>query len=215
MHSYHFDERYLERTRLDDGTEVTLRLVGPEDKALLLEGFNRLSPEARYRRFFSTKQHLSAEELRYFTEFDGLNHLALGAIVVRSDGSEQGIAVARFVRASDDPQAAEAAVVVVDDFQQRGLGKLLLDRLVAAARERGIDRFRATTLAENPAARALMAELGGVPHAEAGDDTLSVEVKLPDAPPPGGATPKTSALYRLFQAVAQGVADLIEPDAHG
>jgi RimJ/RimL family protein N-acetyltransferase len=215
MHSYHFDERYLERTRLEDGTEVVLRLVGPEDKALIVEGFARLSPEARYRRFFSMKQRLSAEELRYFTEFDGLNHLALGAILVRADGSERGIAVARFVRASDDPHAAEAAVVVVDEFQQRGLGKLLLDRLVAAARERGIDRFRATTLAENPAARALMAELGGVPHAEhTGDDTLSVEVTLPDAPP-AGATPKTSALYRLFQAVAQGVADLIEPGAHG
>jgi RimJ/RimL family protein N-acetyltransferase len=214
MPSYHFDERYLERVRLEDGTEVLLRLVGPEDKALLVDGFARLSPQARYRRFFSTKQHLTAGELRYFTEFDGLNHLALGAIRLRTDGSEEGIAVARFVRASDDPRAAEAAVVVVDEFQQRGLGRLLLDRLVAAARERGIDRFRATTLAENPAARALMAELGGVPHSSLGDDTLSVEVTLPSAPPTG-PMPKTSALYRLFQAVAQGVADLIEPGAHG
>jgi RimJ/RimL family protein N-acetyltransferase len=214
MPSYHFDERYLERVRLEDGTEVLLRLVGPEDKALLVDGFARLSPQARYRRFFSTKQHLTAGELRYFTEFDGLNHLALGAIRLRTDGSEEGIAVARFVRASDDPRAAEAAVVVVDEFQQRGLGRLLLDRLVAAARERGIDRFRATTLAENPAARALMAELGGVPHSSLGDDTLSVEVTLPSAPP-AGPMPKTSALYRLFQAVAQGVAELIEPGAHG
>jgi GNAT superfamily N-acetyltransferase len=215
MPSYHFDERYLERAKLEDGTEVMLRLVGPEDKALLLEGFARLSPQARYRRFFSTKQHLSAQELRYFTEFDGVNHLGLGAVVRGSNGSERGIAVARFVRASDDPRAAEAAIVVLDEFQQRGLGKLLLERLVAAARERGIDRFRATTLAENPAARALMAELGGVPHSSRADDTLSVEVTLPSAPPAGGAVAKTSALYRLFQAIAQGVADLIEPGAHG
>jgi hypothetical protein len=53
MPSYHFDERYLERAKLEDGTEVLLRLVGPEDKALIMEGFARLSPQARYRRFFS------------------------------------------------------------------------------------------------------------------------------------------------------------------
>jgi hypothetical protein len=105
--------------------------------------------------------------------------------------------------------------VVVDELQQRGLGRLLLSRLVGAARERGIERFRATTLVENPAARALIAEVGGVPHASLGGDTLSVEVTLPSGPPAGGSVARTSALYRLFQAIAQGVADLIEPDAHG
>jgi RimJ/RimL family protein N-acetyltransferase len=215
MPAHHFDAQYHERSRLEDGTEVVLRLVGPQDKALLVDGFARLSPQARYRRFFSTKRHLTPAELRYFTELDGENHLALGAVRLRSDGSEEGVGVARFVRASDDPHAAEAAVVVVDEFQQKGLGRLLLSRLVGAARERGIERFRATTLVENPAARALIAEVGGVPHASLGGDTLSVEVTLPSGPPAGGPVARTSSLYRLFQAIAQGVADLIEPDAHG
>jgi hypothetical protein len=112
----------------------------------------------------------------------------------------------------DDPIVAEAAVAVIDEFQNRGLGRLLLVRLVAAARERGVERFRATTLAENPAARALIADLGGEPRADLGDDTLSVELALPaaTAPATAAAVPRTSALYRLFQSVAQGIIDIIE-----
>ncbi|HVW28939.1 MAG TPA: GNAT family N-acetyltransferase [Polyangiaceae bacterium] len=213
MHPYHFDERYDERVRLEDGTLVHLRLIGPEDKALLLEGFARLSPASRYRRFFAAKRELSPQELRYFTEFDGMNHLAIGAIRVRSDRSEEGLGVARFVRLPDDPKVAEAAVVVVDDYQNKGLGHLLLLRLVAAARERGVERFRATTLADNPAARALMADLGAEPQTSNGDDTLSVDVALPEASPATAEMPPSSGLYRLFRAVARGIADVIQ--THG
>lgn len=209
MTGLHFDERYDERIDLADGGVLRLRLVGPEDKGLILEGFARLSPETRYRRFFSTKRGLSADELRYFTEFDGKNHLAICAVQVRPDGSEKGIGIARFVRVPEEPVVAEAAVVVADEFQKRGLGRLLLLRLIAAARERGVERFRAMTLAENPAARALITELGGQPRATLGDDTLSVEVALPDAPR-DGAEMSASKLYRLFQAVARGIADVIQ-----
>jgi RimJ/RimL family protein N-acetyltransferase len=210
---YHFDARYRERARLDDGTSVVLRVIGPEDKALIREGFARMSPEARYGRFFSSKRELSDAELRYFTEFDGVHHFALGAAREKGDGTEEGLGVARFVQLADDPEAAEAAVAVVDDFQQRGLGRLLLARLVAAARERGITRFRATTLAANPAARALMADLGAEPHGELGSEVLSVEVTLPDLPPPHAGVPESSGLYRLFQAVARGVARVVQ--SHG
>ena len=213
MPEYHFDTRYRERARLADGTAVVLRLIGPEDKALIREGFARMSPETRYRRFFSSKRELSDAELRYFTEFDGVHHLALGAARVRADGTEEGLGIARFVQAPDDPEIAEAAVAVVDHFQQRGLGQLLLTRLVAAARERGIKRFRATTLAANPAARALMADLGAEPQGSSGSEVLSVEVTLPEVPPEHPGMPTGSGLYRLFQAVARGVAALVQ--SHG
>jgi len=213
MTPYHFDERYDERVRLDDGTLVHFRLIGPKDKALLVDGFARLSPESRYRRFFAAKSELSPAELRYFTELDGTNHLALGAIRADEHGSEQGLGVARFVRLPDDPAVAEAAVVVVDDFQNRGLGRLLLLRLVAAARERGVHRFRATTLADNPAARALIAELGAELRSSTTDDTLSVDVALPEASPEARDMPPTSSLYRLFQAVARGITSVIQ--THG
>ena len=213
MTAYHFDERYDERVRLDDGTRVHLRLIGPEDKALILQGFARLSPESRYRRFFAAKRELSPQELRYFTEFDGNNHLAIGAVRIRGDRSEEGLGVARFVRLPEDPKVAEAAVVVVDDYQNKGLGHLLLLRLVAAAKERGVERFRATTLADNPAARALMEDLGAAPSASNGDDTLSVDVALPEAAPAAEEMAPSSGLYRLFRAVARGITDVVQ--THG
>jgi GNAT superfamily N-acetyltransferase len=209
----HFDERYDERVKLADGAVVHLRVIGPEDKPLIVEGFSRLSPETRYRRFFSIKRELTPAELRYFTEFDGRSHLALGAVQVRADGSERGLGIARFVRLVGEPEVAEASIVVADDFQNRGLGRLLLLRLIAAARERGVERFRATTLAANPAARALMAELGGESRSSIQDETVSVEMTLPDAPPEGRELSATSGLYRLFRAVARGIAEVIETHA--
>jgi GNAT superfamily N-acetyltransferase len=66
------------------------------------------------------------------------------------------VAVARFVRLAHDPEAAEAAIVVADSYQGRGLGKLLALKLADEAKPRGIRRFTATILGENVPAQRLM-----------------------------------------------------------
>ncbi len=71
-----FDARYRERARLDDGSEIVLRLIRPTDKELLRRAFNTLSDESRYRRFFTQKRELSEAELTYLTELDGHDHFA-------------------------------------------------------------------------------------------------------------------------------------------
>ena len=76
----HFDADYCEHARLRDGREVVLRLIRPDDKELLRRGFLAMSPESRYRRFFTIKHELSDDELRYLTEIDGVRHFALGAV---------------------------------------------------------------------------------------------------------------------------------------
>src|SRR5262245_36906785 len=95
-----FHHDYQEEVALDDGSRVTLRLVRPGDKPLLLEAFARLSPESRYRRFLGPKSNLSPAELRYLTECDGVDHFALGA-VVRDDAGEHGLGVGRIIRLRD------------------------------------------------------------------------------------------------------------------
>ncbi len=152
---------YRERHTLDDGTLIEFRAVQPSDKGMLAEGFTRLSPESRRRRFFTSKNGLSDEELRYLTEFDGTDHYALGAMLPaggpdESDGEPVGIGVARFVRSASDPETAEISLVVVDDWQHRGIGKRLLERIAGAAAERGIRRIRSVALADNPDVRALL-----------------------------------------------------------
>src|ERR1700758_3110348 len=92
-------------------------------------------------RFLTPKKELSPAELRYFTDVDHHDHEALGALD-HADG--RGVGVARYVRDTEDPQAAEIAVTIIDDWQGRGLGTELLAQLSDRARQEGICRFTAT-----------------------------------------------------------------------
>ncbi len=152
-----YSRAYRERVTLADGTPIEIGAVLPSDKDTLAAGFARLSPESRRRRFFTTKTGLTEEELRYLTEFDGVNHYALGALSVPDDGAgAEGIGVARLVRSETEPETAELSIVVVDDWQCRGVGSLLLQHIVAAAAERDIKCIRATALTDNPQIRELL-----------------------------------------------------------
>src|SRR5208283_3098574 len=128
MADYHFGEGYREINRLADGREVRLRPVKAGDKTLFLEALKRLSPESRYSRFLAAKSNLSDRELHYLTEIDGVNHFALGALAGFGK-DRKGLGVARFVRFPEEPDVADAAIVVTDDAQGQGLGRLLFLRL--------------------------------------------------------------------------------------
>ncbi len=174
-----FDEQYRETAVLRDGSRVTVRLVRPDDKELLRRGFDRLSPASRYRRFLATRGELSDAELVYLTEVDGHDHFAIGAALEDASGRQEGVGIGRFIRSTKDPAVAEVAVAVVDDWQGKGLGTLLLLRLVAAARERGIERFAGQVLASNDAIRGMLAQVEKVSTRADGNE-LAVEVDLPD-----------------------------------
>jgi RimJ/RimL family protein N-acetyltransferase len=144
-------------TRLRDGSTVLIRQVRGTDAPLLADGFARLSARSRRMRFLGTKTTLSAAELRYFTDVDHYDHEALGAL---SPADGRGAGIARYIRDSDDPRAAEIAVTIADDWQGRGLGAELLARLSDRARQAGIDRFTATVSADNVAMTRLLWKMG-------------------------------------------------------
>lgn len=140
----------MEQVSTRDGQALVLRLMRPSDKAKLVVAFAQLSARSRYLRFFASKSELTEKELRFLTETDCMNHFAIAALERLDDGPEgQGIGVARFVRDGEEPTAAEVAITVIDEWQHRGVGRILLERLLEAARERGIERFRFECLAEN------------------------------------------------------------------
>jgi GNAT superfamily N-acetyltransferase len=200
------DDGYREEIRLSDGRRVRLRTVRPSDKRRLIEGLRRLSPASQLARFFATKATFTDEELRYLTELDGVNHFAIGAVELDARGEEgEGIGVARFVRDRDAPEVAEPAVAVIDAWQGRGIGRLLLERLVAAARERGIRYFRVQCLPGNVAVRsALEMACPRVPVREEGG-TLVAEIPLPDVGAPPAAAHERGPLQDLLRAVARHV----------
>jgi RimJ/RimL family protein N-acetyltransferase len=133
------------------------RHVTPDDKGRLADGLARLSPESRRRRFLMPKPRFSSSELRYLTEIDGFDHVAIVAVSMRDP--DVFYAVARFVRLRDDPDTAEAAIVVADALQGEGLGRELGRRLAAEARRRGVRRFTATLLGDNEPAQRLFASI--------------------------------------------------------
>jgi RimJ/RimL family protein N-acetyltransferase len=161
---------------LDNGVEVVIRPIRPDDKALLLEGIAQLSDESAYRRFLGPKQQLSLDELRYFTEVDFADHVAL--VAVRPQEPETMVGVGRWVRLPGDPEAAEVAYLVADELQGEGLGTALTDALADAARARGVRRFVATMLPHNAAARRLLAHVSDDVQTRIVDGVAQVEGRL-------------------------------------
>ena len=141
------------RVVLRDGSGVLIRPVHSTDAPLLADGFARLSATSRWMRFLTPKRELSPAELRYLTDLDHHDHEALGAL---DQGDGRGVGIARYVRSTDDPHAADVAVTIVDDWQGRGLGTELVARLADRALDEGIHRFTALVSAENVAVGLLL-----------------------------------------------------------
>ncbi len=160
---------------LADGAELVISRLTASDAPVLAAGFAQLSAESRRLRFLTAKPTLSPAELRYLTEVDGHNHEALGAV---DPLTHRGVAVARFVRDERERTRAEAAITVADDWQRRGVGKLLLERLADRARTEGITRFTALVSGDNRGMQALVRHLGPVKVAPLTGGAYEYEVEL-------------------------------------
>jgi GNAT superfamily N-acetyltransferase len=156
---------------LRDGMPILVRPILPEDKDRLREGLTRLSRASRYRRFL--------------TALDP------------TQPAQPGLGVARYVRLPEDPTTAEAAVTVLDQYQGRGIGTILLEVLAASARQHGIRRFRAYVLAENVTMVEILRDLGAMVVRDG--SLLRVDVSIPTSPEELPDTPTG----RVFKAVAK------------
>jgi len=164
--------------RLANGTPVLIRPIRADDKHFLEEALHQLSEVSVQRRFLTAKRKFTRAELRYLTEVDGWDHVALVA-ESPTQPARRLIAVARYVRLPTDPEAAEAAIVVADDFQRRGLGSLLAEELARRARMRGIRRFTATMAGDNVPAQRLFEKLTGhMQRHHAGHGVSELEAEL-------------------------------------
>ncbi len=178
---YRYDDSYEESVQLADGRRVSLRLIRPSDKEMLRVGFERLSPDSRYARFMTPKSKLSDRELEYLTNVDGHDHFALGAVRRHLVSKDEGVGSARFVRVNGQPDTAEPAVTVLDEYQGNGLGTILLQRLIEAAWERDVRWFCTELLAENTASKRMVESLGPeVRFRATGDGALVATIPVPE-----------------------------------
>jgi GNAT superfamily N-acetyltransferase len=137
---------------LKDGTVVRIRPIRPEDDHALIEIFKHLSPQTVYQRFFQALPELSPGMARYLSNVNYTNRMALVA-----EAGGQAIGVGRYER-TGDPEVADLGLVVLDEWQNLGLGRILLQEILKAGKSNGILRFRADVLAENRRMLRLLAQ---------------------------------------------------------
>lgn len=193
-----FIERRTVEVWLHDGGRILIRPIVPEDKQMLLDGFDRMSEDSKYRRFMGRKR-LTERDLGYLTEIDYVDHFALVARVAEDE--RDGVGVARYVRDKSEPDSAEAAIAVVDAHHGRGIGTVLLSTLGAVALENGITRFVGYMLADNRPAIDLVRSLG----ARIDLDSQGLDRMVIDLPKQIGEL-KGTPLYGILRAVARGEA---------
>jgi RimJ/RimL family protein N-acetyltransferase len=174
--------RELERSvTLPDGSRMWIRPIRPEDAERLIDFYGRLSQQTAYQRFFTVMQRLPPDWAKILASVDYRRRLAL----VAEQASLDLIGVGRY-EPTEREDTAEIAFVVQDDWQGRGLGKILLFDLLAAAQARGLHRFRAWVLADNARTLGLLARHTDIERRklESGVVEITFTFRAPSVPRP-------------------------------
>lgn len=160
---------------LDDGARVRLRLTRPSDAVRVREFLERLSPQTRQRRFLISMPQVSESTVRHFTFYDPRERITFAATMPGEVGEEiVGLADAAFV----DTGLAEIGVVVSDEHQHQGLGKLLSEAVASIAIKRGATHLKAQMLSDNTPMVRLFERLGRtVRSVEDGTSTAYVRLR--------------------------------------
>ncbi len=163
---------------LRNGQSLRIRLVRPDDKKRMEELFNRLSPRSRYLRFQYSKDHMTEEDLRHFTESAPPRRYA--CVATTGEGEKERIVAVGSWDALPDGKGAEIAFTVEDNIQLRGIGTLLLEQLVKAATAYNITRFEARVLDENTRMLEVFDESGFRIEKQLSDGVYEIVIDLKD-----------------------------------
>jgi RimJ/RimL family protein N-acetyltransferase len=138
--------QYSARERLRNGAQIEIRALVPSDRTEMLAAFDRVSAQARYRRFFAPKQSFSEREIEFFLKVDFVKHVALAAVLTEGD-HQVIVGAARYIvsRAGE----AELAFTIDDQHQKLGISTRLMTHLVAIGHANGLRKFVAEVLPEN------------------------------------------------------------------
>ena len=191
---------------LDNGTHVRIRPGRPDDRAALMEAFERFSETSRYNRFFSAKPRLSDALATSLSDVDDEHQLAWAVFdpdKPSAVGGDSGLAIAsaRLFVSADEPGVAEGTLAIVDDYQGRGLGRFLIELLISTAAIDALRIVRFEVLATNRAMRGLMSKVGAHGSAVPNDPTV-IRYDMP-VPSMEDVDPTVGALYVLLRRVAE------------
>jgi len=198
---------------LADHCRVLVRPLQLSDRHELAIGYEHLSAEARRLRFFAAPSRLSDADLEYLTNLDYHDHFAWAAFAIDERG-QPGIGVARYIRDPTQPNHAEVAVTVLDDYQHRGLGTLLLEMLADHARRNGITTFVSHILWDNREILETLAAAGArIEPEEPGVARVAIGIPAPESPTLVGLV--RAALRAFGRATREVLEAGAEPKAEG
>ena len=167
--------RYAATEPLRDGTSVEIRALRPEDEAGMLAAVERTSAESLHRRFFVVKRGFSEKERAFFMEVDFETHVAL---VAEAKEHDRPVIIGGGRYVVFEAGRAELAFVVVDTWQGRGVGSLLMRHLIRIARDAGIEELVADVLPENVAMLKVFGKFGFKPSARRDPQTIHLMLHL-------------------------------------
>ena len=172
-----YPTHFARKIQLNDGTDITIRPIRPEDAEMEAKFVRELSNEAKYFRFMNSFQELSQEMLVRFTQIDYHNEMALIAVKTDVHGDEQ-IGVARY-STNVDKTSCEFALVVSDKWQSRGIAHHLMKDLMEIARDRNLETMEGQVLRDNSKMLELVSSLGFEIRNDPVDHTIKqVEARL-------------------------------------
>jgi GNAT superfamily N-acetyltransferase len=137
---------YSASEHLRDGSPIEVRALRPDDEAGMLAALDATGAQSLQRRFFATKRHFSDKERSFFMNVDFKSHVALVAVADEA-GKDAIVAGGRYI--VFEPGRAEMAFVVIDAWQGRGIGSILMRHLVKLAADAGLQQLTAEVLPDN------------------------------------------------------------------
>lgn len=161
--------------KLPNGMDITIRPIRPEDAQIERDFISHLSPQAKYFRFMEHLQELTPSMLVRFTQIDYDREMALIS-TYQHDGAEVNIGVARYI-INPDRVSCEFAIVVADEWQNKGLGTHLLSALMAAAKHHGVITMSGEIMTTNAAMLELVKYLGFT-IANSEDERIKIVTKV-------------------------------------
>lgn len=162
------------------GEQVRIRHIVQRDAPLLVDLFHNLSDRTKWLRFFSPvgipAERLWGEATR-LSDIDPRVQAALIATIEENE-AEHAVAVARMIRNDPLADTAEVAIVVRDDFQRQGIGRIIFDLLVQVALVQDIKQLYAFTLPENYGMQRLARGLGLPVTVRVQDGQMTITIRL-------------------------------------
>lgn len=166
---------YAAHERLRDGRLVKIRSLRPEDEADMLAALEQASAQSLQRRFFVMKRHFSDQERAFFMNVDFKNHVAL---VARAEEPDREVLAGGCRYIVFEPGRAEMAFMVVDGWQGRGLGSILMRHLIQIASAAGLQELTAEILPENAAMLKVFGKFGFKRAPRRDPQTVHLALKL-------------------------------------